>query len=39
MSDNYYDVLGITEEERKLPADDFEKAVKKKYRNLSKRHF
>ena len=38
MSDNYYDVLGITEEERKLPAGDFEKAVKKKYKILAKSH-
>lgn len=30
----YYDILGITEEEKKLPTDDFNKVLKQKYRKL-----
>ena len=31
---NYYDILGITDEERKLPDKEFEDVCKKKYRKL-----
>jgi len=32
---NYYEILGITDEEKKLKGDDFEKAIKKKYRKIA----
>ena len=35
MKKNYYDVLGITDEERKLQGEEFEKILKKKYRNFA----
>lgn len=34
MSKNYYDILGITEDEKKLEKDEFEKVLKKKYRKI-----
>ena len=33
---DYYKILGITDEEKKLQGTDFEKVVKKKYRDLCK---
>lgn len=35
MAKNYYDILGITEEEKKLPNDEFKKILKKKYKPLA----
>ena len=35
MKKNYYDILGITEEEKKLQGDEFEKVLKKKYRKIA----
>ena len=35
MDKNYYDILGITEEERKLQGKEFNDVAKKKYRELS----
>ena len=35
MQKDYYDILDITAEEKKLPWSDFEKVVKKKYRSLA----
>lgn len=32
---DYYNILGITEEEKKLQGDEFKKVLKKKYRTLS----
>ena len=32
---NYYDILGITEDEKKLQGDEFEKVIKSKYRKLA----
>jgi DnaJ-class molecular chaperone len=32
---DYYKILGITEDEKKLQGDDFEKVVKTKYRKLA----
>lgn len=32
---NYYEILGVTEEEKKLPFDEFSDIIKKKYRKLS----
>lgn len=37
MEKNFYDILGITEEEKNLSQDEFEKVLKKNYRELSKR--
>ena len=37
MEKNFYDILGITEEEKKLSQSEFEKLLKKNYRELSKR--
>lgn len=37
MKKNYYDILGITDEEKKLQGEDFNKILKKKYRKLSMR--
>lgn len=34
MAKNYYDILGITEDEKKLGKDEFEKVLKKKYRKI-----
>ena len=30
MKKNYYDILGLTDEERKLQGEDFKKVLKKK---------
>ena len=35
---DYYKILGITEEEKKLPWEEFSKIVKRKYRKLSLEH-
>lgn len=35
MDKNYYEILGISDEEKKLKGDDFQKIVKKKYRSLA----
>lgn len=35
---NYYELLGITESEKKLSEDEFKKVLKLKYRELSKQH-
>lgn len=35
MKKNYYDILGITDEEKKLQGDEFEKVLKKKYRKIA----
>lgn len=35
MKEDFYEILGITEEEKNLPWDEFSKVVKKKYRALS----
>ncbi len=35
MEQDYYEILGITEEEKKLPEKEFEDTLKKKYRKLS----
>ena len=32
---NYYDILGITDEEKKLKGEEFEKVLKKKYRSIA----
>jgi molecular chaperone DnaJ len=32
---NYYDILGITDEEKKLQGEEFEKVLKKKYRSIA----
>lgn len=37
MEKNYYDILGITEEEKKLSGQEFNKVLKNKYRALAKR--
>ena len=37
MKKNYYDILGITDEERKLQGEEFNKIAKKKFRSLSVR--
>lgn len=38
MSKNYYDILGISEDEKKLSEDEFKKILKNKYRSLSLKH-
>lgn len=35
MAKNYYDILGVTEEEKKLPNDEFKKVIRKKYKPLA----
>lgn len=35
MKEDFYEILGITEEEKNLPWDEFSKVVRKKYRTLS----
>ena len=35
MKKNYYDILGLTDEERKLQGEDFKKVLKKKWRAAS----
>lgn len=35
MAKNYYEILGISEEEKKLPTDEFQKVLKNKWRKLS----
>ena len=35
MKKNYYDILGITDEEKKLQGEEFEKILKKKYRKIA----
>lgn len=35
MEETYYDILGITEEEKQLPKNEFEKIVNKKYKKLA----
>ena len=35
MKENYYDILGITEDEKKLQGKDFNDVLKKKFRELS----
>ena len=37
MEKNFYDILGITEEEKNLSQSEFEKILKKNYRELSKK--
>lgn len=34
MAKDYYKILGITDEEKKLKGEEFEKAIKKKYRKI-----
>lgn len=36
MEKNFYDILGITEEERNLPENDFDKVLKTKYKKLAR---
>ena len=35
MKKNYYDILGITDEEKKLQGEEFEKILKNKYRKIA----
>ena len=35
MNKNYYEILGLTEEDKKLSDDDFKKVLRKKYRELT----
>ena len=35
MKKDYYDILGISEEEKKLPKDEFNDILRKKWRNLA----
>lgn len=35
MSKNYYEILGITDDEKKLQGEEFEKILKQKYRKLA----
>lgn len=35
MKKNYYDILGITDEEKKLQGEEFQKIAKKKYRSIA----
>ena len=35
MNKNYYEILGITEEEKNLPKEEFNDIVKKKYRHIA----
>lgn len=35
MRDDYYEILGVTEEEKKLQPDELKKVIKKKYRQLA----
>jgi molecular chaperone DnaJ len=35
MAKNYYEILGLTEEDKKLSDDDFKKVLRKKYRELT----
>ena len=35
MDKNYYDILGITEDEKNLPKDEFNDILRKKWRNLA----
>lgn len=35
---DYYQLLGVTEEEKKLPSDAFKKALKKRYYSLSRKY-
>ena len=35
MNKNYYDILGITEDEKKLNVSEFNDVVKKKYRKFA----
>ena len=34
MKKDYYSILGITEDEKKLKGEEFEKVLKKKYRKI-----
>lgn len=38
MEKDYYKILGITDEERKLQGDEFKKVLKKKYRRLAAKY-
>lgn len=38
MKKNYYDILGITEEEKKLPQEEFSNVLKQKYRKLAQKY-
>lgn len=38
MEKNYYDILGITEEEKKLPQEEFLNLLKQKYRKLAQKY-
>lgn len=38
MEKNYYDILGITEEEKKLPQEEFSNLLKQKYRKLAQKY-
>jgi len=35
MNKNYYDILGVTEDEKKLRGDEFNSLLKKKYRQIA----
>ena len=35
MNKNYYDILGVTEDEKKLSGDEFNSLIKKKYRQIA----
>ena len=35
MEENLYDIIGLTQEERKLKGEDFKKILKKKYKSLA----
>lgn len=38
MEKNYYDILGITEEEKQLPQEEFSNVLKQKYRKLAQKY-
>lgn len=38
MTKNYYDILGVKEEEKKLSGESFNKLIKKKWKSLSKKY-
>ena len=38
MGKDYYKILGITDEERKLKGEEFKKVLKKKYRKLAAKY-
>jgi molecular chaperone DnaJ len=38
MEKNYYDILGITEDEKKLPQEEFSNILKQRYRKLAQKY-